>query len=160
MQHPHYLATIARVANPRRLSTITKPVKVVADRSQQAILIAEYCAALYDASRQNIRAALKDFSANSSIDPECIFDRIRNACYPYIGVEKKFIKQNGIVDLGDPHVVRLRSIDHASTIADPDVFMLYIKEQVLRLLNDGYMVEAGLSIVPIPVTYAVERQDL
>src|SRR5262249_43345747 len=44
-----------------------------------------------------------------------------------------------------------------TTLAEPRVLREFYIEQCRKLLFHGYRLEAGLSIVPIPVTYAIEH---
>jgi nucleoside phosphorylase len=161
MDHSHFLAQLAGIPHPGRL-TLTTPLPL--DRAHidvQATLIAEYCSLLYSHSCSIVRATYLKFLEGGKTSSD-VFENIRDCCYPYIAVNQPkdtTYSPRGIYDL-HPFAIRLRDGNYCSTIADPELLQKYLFSQVRRLLDNGYPVEAGLSLVPVPFPYAVDREEI
>jgi len=170
MRPAHFLESLTDTYCPGRfaIKTTTPPAEV--DRQKwiedQADLVVAYCSEIYEQGQQELVGAyelliadLKRDDALSDSDKLCaeIFDRIKNASYPYIYISAADIRGTLKAHRQRWDALMLAPRDHMSTIADPKVLREYYIEQCRELLLHGYPLEAGLSVVPMPVTYAIER---
>lgn len=170
MQSEHYLSQICQFRCPGRLAIRTLPQHGFAEMSRQADLLLSYLILLHDASVMRIRGAFamlcnqSDGALGSVDNPRNpvfldVFERICNACYPYIRVPEEAIRTPAEDDHLDhlAYALRLSKVDHYSTVAEPQLARGYLGQQLLYLLQFGYPVKVGLGVVPIPFPYAVER---
>src|SRR5262249_28243301 len=169
-----YLESLTGTSCPGRFAIKTDPIPQDAEPTfkkqwadDQAEVIVDYCTAIHEQSRSDLFRAfellideLKDSDelSDSKGLRKRIFFEVRNACYPYIHILasdiRETLEQQQRQWIASPVVLAPRS--HMATIAEPKVLREYYVEQCRDLLSNGYRLEAGLSIVPIPVTYATE----
>jgi AMP nucleosidase len=155
------------------------------ERSHQATVLVDYmillhkisCAAICDAYqgiRDREKAARSEganwFASNRELSNE-IFPKIKNGCYPYIFVSRESIvkvneKMRWRQEHGGEHRdmdasyafdMILAPVDHYQTITEPGMQRDYLTNSINQMLLVGYEVEVGLSIVPIPLLFALER---
>jgi nucleoside phosphorylase len=148
-----------------------EPVKKKQLADAQAEVIVDYCTEIHEQSRGDLVRMFellinesknqKDLAASNALR-EMIFSEIKNACYPYIYVSTADIRTALEAQqkewIASP--LMLAPCDRMSTIAEPGMLRAYYVEQCRELLANGYLLEAGLSVVPMPVTYAIERSKL
>ena len=126
-----------------------------------------YCVAIYEQGRKDLAQAFEmlvnAFSNGSELLDNVhlrdnIFSQIKNACYPYIYVSAADVRQTLAFQRKHPNPAPLvlAARDHMSTIAEPGKLRAYYVEQCRNMLAQGYRLEAGLSIVPMATTYAIE----
>jgi len=175
MRPAHFLESLTDTYCPGRFAIKTKPIPPDLEPVQrrqwaedQADLVVDHCAVIHEQGWRDLVGAFelligelerKDALANSDKLREEIFNRIKNACYPYIYVAATDIRRILRTQRQqlDTFGLMLAPRDHMSTIAEPGVLREYYIEQCRELLLHGYPLEAGLSVVPMPVIYAVER---
>jgi nucleoside phosphorylase len=173
MDPAHFLASLTGFPNPGRFCIKTKGpsdgVRTDAQRDHQAQLIHEYLCQLYTCACDEIAGAYNsildaDEAWLSQHDEVCdfVFSRIKNCCYPYVSVPEKsiFAIMAEPALSGQAYAIRMPTIDHAITIADPKISESYLLREISGLLAEGYTVEAGLSVVPIPVFFALENRGV
>jgi len=184
MDHTAFLARLTGYAAPGRLASQALPIKSKTDKQRQAEVTVAYMNALYEISCAAIRDAYqfildldvaaqagtaKWFTSNDDASRQ-LFSRICNACYPYIFVEQASIvavntrvhwqdREDG--DQSDDRDYAfdmiLSPVDHYQTITEPQIHSKYLRNAIYRLLSLGYKVEVGLSVVPIPLLFALEH---
>jgi nucleoside phosphorylase len=172
MRPAHYLESLTDSYCPGRFAIKTKPIPKLerSFRKQwedgQAEAIVTYCTEIHEQSRASLVRAFEllvgelkngDELANAKGLSDRIFAEIRNACYPYIFIAAADVRAALDVQKKSASPVLLAPRDHMSTIAEPNVLRDFYFEQCRDLLAHGYVLEAGLSVVPMPVTYAIER---
>jgi nucleoside phosphorylase len=183
MRPIHFLETFTGVQCPGRFAIKSEPLvgpdaskslsaKERRERAQiQAEALVDYCTTIHEISRRSLVAAfgavLKELENRPAIDParglrEETFRNIRDACYPYLYISAADIRASLDVQYfgWDHSPLVLPPRDHMTTIAEPKLLRSYYVEQCRDLLNKGYPIEAGLSIIPMPVTYAIEGSEL
>src|SRR5262249_7751578 len=171
----HYLESLTDTYCPGRFAIKTEPIpldlqptfkKQRAD--EQAEMVVDYCEAIHDLGRTNLARAfallIDELKTSDELSDakglrEKIFFEIRNACYPYIHISaadiRNTLEQQQKQWIASPLVLAPRN--HMTTLAEPNLLRKFYIEQCRNLLSHGYRLEAGLSIVPIPVTYAIEH---
>jgi len=171
MRPAHFLESLTDTYCPGRFAIKTKAIPRNLGRSSrkqwedgQADAIVRYCADIQEQSRLSLVGAFETLVRESRPGVETpkelgdrIFAEIRNACYPYIFIAAADVRGALELQKRDSSPLVLAPRDHMSTIAEPEVLREYYFEQCRNLLAHGYPLEAGLSIVPMPVTYALER---
>ena len=172
MRTPHYLASLTDTVCPGRFAVETKAPPTENERGawaqEQADIIVKTSIALFERGRSDLESAY-DHLLKQEISPKTsnddlgqlgkeIFNRVCHACYPYLYISERTIRETLAAQrrsyYADPLMLAPR--DHMSTIAEPKIMQRYFFEQTLELLENGYSIEVGLSILPMPVTYAVE----
>lgn len=172
MRPSHYLESLTDSYCPGRFAIKTKPIPKL-ERSfrrqweeTQAETIVEYCTAIHEESRASLVRAFTLLLGEMKNGDELakdkglsgrIFAEIRNACYPYIFIAAADVRAALDEQKRNVSPLLLAPRDHMSTIAEPNVLRGYYFEQCRDLLAHGYALEAGLSVVPMPVAYAIER---
>jgi len=148
-----------------------QPMKKKQQADAQAEVIVDYCIEIHEQSRGDLVRMFellikeakiqKDLIASNALR-ELIFTEIKNACYPYIYVSTADIRT--VLEAQQKEWIAsplmLAPCDRMSTIAEPEMLRAYYVDQCRVLLANGYRLEAGLSVVPMPVTYAIERSKL
>lgn len=171
MRPAHFLESLTDTYCPGRFAIKTEPIPQNGGAKtqwaqEQADLIIQYCIEIHEQSRASLERAFKLLTEQLKEDDKLssqsglfrhIFDEIKNACYPYIFIMEDDVRAALELQRVSESPVMLAPRDHMSTLAEPKVLRQYYTEQCRNLLNHGYRLEAGLSVVPIPVTYAVER---
>lgn len=165
MDSANYLASLTGYENPGRLCIVTKKVANDSERDEQALLAHEYLTLLHSHACQKLTDTYDKVVEGSEEWIEDrrqlfkdIFKDIKDCCYPYVSVPEK-----SIADVmsksslsSQAYGIRMPSIDHTLTVANPEVMRTYIQDQIKRTLTEGYTIEVGLSIVPIPILFALE----
>jgi AMP nucleosidase len=166
MDATNYLASLTGHSEPGRFTIRTKPSKSREEIDQQLQIIYEYicfldttsCQGMYE-SHEWLLGCNDDFFKNLEAAFDKTFDKIKNCCYPYISVPER----SSVDFLGDQEAysaayrMLLAPISHTITVADPQCFPTYLRSQILRLLEEGFEIEVGLSVVPIPLPFAAEH---
>ncbi len=178
MRPAYFLQSLTRTPCPGRFAVLTEPLDGLTDEVQrrdrafrQAQGLIDYCCEIHELSRKRLTAAfgemLEAYKGRAEVSdgfglPERIFDYIKNACYPYIYLPEQEIRDNLVRQQKswEPKPLLLTPVDHVTTLAEPDVLYRYYVEQCADLLFRGFRLEAGLSVVPMPVTFAIENVDI
>lgn len=155
-----YLARLTRYTAPGRLSIMATP-RTRQDVDHQTQTIFDYLVALHENSCRRLQDAL-DRIVGRDLTPSvglAMFDEIRNCCYPYLYVPKPKPTEEllALDPLDDAFRLNLAPVEHFITIAAPGPTKAYLMETISSLLKHGYKVEAGLSIAPIPLHFAIEH---
>lgn len=181
MDHTAFLARYTGLRAPGRLALVTK--KVSPDLAiAQSDFIVEYITVLYDLSCKRMANRYKcvlarhdenDWFLSHDDASDFTFEPIRDCCYPYIFISEESIistnSENQWRDQSPPpfpsidnyaYDLVLAPVDHYQTIGSPAVTKRYLYDWILRLIQKGYIVEVGLSIVPIPSLFAFEHSGV
>jgi len=168
MDATNYLASLTGYSNPGRFAIATKSVKTDEEIDQQLEIIFDYLCFLDSAACRTICDAHEwflnrpsDFFENLGAAFEETFNKIKNCCYPYISVPERssFDFLEGQDTYSTAYRMLLAPLAHSITVADPKSSSIYLRSQIVRLLEEGFEVEVGLSVVPIPLLFAAEHVD-
>lgn len=166
MDHSHFLAHLTGHTFPGRYVLRSFP-KSDASWTDQASALADYCIDLYSASVSGIRTAYLDLAGkdvseiNNRYCERELFPGIKDCCFPYIGIDASTINPDSPMDVDalGPFDPALRKTNYSSTIAARGFLKSYITSEIVKLLEHGYTVECGLSVVPIPFLYALDQSN-
>jgi nucleoside phosphorylase len=166
MDPAHYLASLTGYSHPGRFCLRTADTITDADRHRQAVLIQDYITIIHSTSCNILAAAYRkildeqdSWFRDLAIVFKETFLNIKDCCYPYVSVPERsvFEVMSRFSPASQAYSIRMPTIDHAITIADPNITRNYLQDAVFRLLSEGYTVEAGLSVVPMPILFALEH---
>lgn len=166
MDPTHYLASLAGFPTPGRFCLRTKPVKDKAQIAAQAQILHEFLSAIHTNSCRELSAAYQSVISATDQDLQSadkifasVFAQIKASCYPYIRVPERsiFDIMSATALHSQAFAIRMPTIDHYVTITAPNIMEDYLKSEMIRVLSDGYELEVGLSIVPIPILFALDH---
>ena len=177
MEISNFFARLTGCRAPGRISIKTIPLSTPVERWKQADVLTDYLIMIHNTSCSTMESQFNDLCALSfddliSDEQQIFYESFKitqNLCYPYIFIEDQSIraanrqyrrKQQRKEFLPEAYAIILRPRDYFSTIAEPNILRLYIRQQLFLLLKQGLQIEAGLSVVPVPLPYAVERSHI
>ena len=161
--HPGRLILRFKVKGAQKTSLQNKKSEVF----RKAGIIVDYLNALHDAAQGRIREKFAEFIPEDMPNSKKgrqelakdIYSSIRDCTYPYLYIDQKSIQETLQWRIDDFRVYDrlLTERPYYSEIAEPNLRRQFLKKQIAFLLFNGYTIEAGASINPIPALYAIER---
>ena len=161
--------------HPGRLLLVAKNVP---ERSQAAAAEAliDHLILLHDSAESQIRVAFSEYASKTENGipddvkgvedlADEVYRNICNCTYPYLYISEGSIRRANLAAHAesDRHGAYSRVLSvrpYYAEFAEPSIMRTYLVGQVRALLAEGYDIEAGQSINPIPILYAVERLEV
>jgi len=159
----------------RHPGSLVMKVKEHADKEQINDIshhITKYICDLHETSEDIIRRIFKEYSSRTiDENPEDfvnsdyaikMMDQLSKCTYPYMYISQKTIENVNIKKLRKkgPYEKVLAHRPYYSEFAAPTILKPYLRKQILALLNRGYEIEVGSGVNPVPILYAIERNEL